>query len=148
MKLEIGKVYEHTWPATFNGVNIDKTLRTGPAACFIISSQLASVFDLIPAFVEDNRGTCFTDMEGNIYQLRTLTWSGVSLNPAKQIGFGRCYDRDEHANRLETINYWIIVDIANAPDYRLLVFPTAIFGTKAHVSRDDVLPFFNCPFLF
>ena len=147
MKLEIGEVYERTWPAIFNGVNIDRALRTGPAACFIISSQLADLFDLIPAFVPDNPGTCFTDMEENIYQLRTLTWSGVSLNPAKQIGFGRCYDEEEHTNRLETINYWIIVDIANAPDYRLLVLPAKRFGAKAHVSRDEILPCFHYPFL-
>lgn len=147
MKLEIGKVYERTWPATFNGVNIDKVLRTGPAACQIIASQLTSMFDIEPAFPVDNPGTCFTDMEENIYQLRTLTSYGVLLNPAKQIGFGRCYDEEEHINRLETINYWIIVDIANAPDYRLLVLPAKRFGAKAHVSRDEILPCFHYPFL-
>ena len=65
---------------------------------------------------------------GHTYEVRTLTKGGANLIPSNQIGAGRKYNEEEYLEKLNNIYGFILFDIRNIPEIRIISMKTTENG--------------------
>ena len=141
MKFQLNQVYVETLPATFGRIpmkRLAQTLRDGRASAFLIYEHLLAQYENLRRMTDDPRlPDCIRHQGRRTLQVRTVTQNGVALNPHKQNGIGRRYDRLEHMIARRQVEGYILVDVTEAPKVTYAFVPLMRVPENAKFSCKD-----------
>ena len=119
-------------------------LTDGRRVSFIIERRLKwehQGWDLAPS---EGAGYDLRDPNGGLWEVRSVTRSGVYFNPSSQVGSGRKFNEVGFIKKLESIRGFILSDIVQFPTVDVFVVPVEYvvrwyragqLGANAHVRR-------------
>ena len=100
------------------------TLRDGRAAAFLVYEHLLAKFSNLRRATDEGRpADCVINDKENVLQVRMVTANGTALNPAKQNGVKRKFDKLEYQDARQWVNGYILVDVTHAPRIEYAVVP-------------------------
>lgn len=146
--------FDFTWDvgalaAAFGVVREDvrEYLTDGRRASFMIERRLKVILGWSLAGSE---GAAYDlrDRQGGLWEVRSITSSGVYFNPSNQIGSGRSFDKRAYMKKLGMLKGFILTDIVDFPFVRCfkIEIDTVLawqdsgkLGANARVSRSKFL---------
>jgi len=127
MIFKTNAVYAEDLSVSFGALSrrqLADTLRDGRAAAFLIYAHLLAKFrNLRQATDHGYPAECVINDKGNVLQVRMVTANGTALNPAKQNGVKRKFDKLEYQDARQWVNGYILVDVTHAPHIEYAVVP-------------------------
>lgn len=94
----------------------------GRKASFIIENRLVRDYTGGKRSDSEGSGWDIEDRNGNKWEVRSLTNSGVYFCPSSMVGSGRKFDEDGFLAKLDNVSGYLITDITqfpNVPVYRV-----------------------------
>jgi len=141
MKFQLNEIYTEELPAAFGDITPEqmaKTLRDGRAAAFLMYEHLLARYDNLRRMTDDPRlPDCLRHQGRRTLQVRTVTQNGVAMNPHKQNGIGRRYDRREHMIARRQVDGYVLVDVTEAPKVTYAFVPLLRVPENAKFSCKD-----------
>ena len=112
-------------------------LRDGRASARLVYEHLLAKYrNLRRTALRDLPADCVMLPDRRILQVRMVTANGVMLNPHRQNGCGRRFNRPEHLEARAKVDGYILVDVTAAPEI------TYAFVSKQRVPENDAA--FSC----
>ena len=128
--------------------DIKEYLTDGRRVSFIIERRLKwehEGWELAPS---EGAGYDLRDPDGGLWEVRSLTGSGVYFTPSAQVGSGRRFDEAGLLKKLEGLKGFILSDVVRFPTVDVFVVPVmyviewyqaGLLGVNAQVSRRKFL---------
>lgn len=123
-------------------------LTDGRRASFIIERRLTWEHEGWRLAPSEGAGYDLLDPDGGLWEVRSVTRSGVYFNPSNQVGSGRSFDEAGFMTKLQAVRGFILSDIVGFPSVDVFVVPvehvvqwyrSGRLGRNARVSRDVFL---------
>jgi hypothetical protein len=114
--------------------DIREYLTDGRRVSFIIERRLKwdnPGWTLAPS---EGAGYDLRDPQGGLWEVRSITRSGVYFNPSNQVGSGRRFAEEGFQTKLKALKGFILSDIVNFPDVEMFVVPIE-FVLRWHAAR-------------
>lgn len=127
--------------------DVREYLTDGRRASFMIERRLKT---LLGWSLAPSEGAAFDlrDRQGGLWEVRSITSSGVYFTPSNQVGSGRRYDEAAYMRKLGNLRGFILTDIVDFPIVRCFRVDVEIvrgwqtagkLGANARVSRSRFL---------
>ena len=96
----------------------------------------------------EGAGYDLKDPKGGLWEVRSVTKSGVYFTPSNQVGSGRRFNENGFQEKLSSVMGFILTDIENFPSMDVYVVPVqnvirwhnqGLLGANAKVSRSKFL---------
>ena len=127
MIFKTNEIYAEDLPVSFGALSkrqLADTLRDGRAAAFLVYEHLLARFSNLRRATDEGRpADCVINDKGIVLQVRMVTSNGTALNPAKQNGIKRKFDKLEYQEARQWVSGYILVDITHAPRIEYAVVP-------------------------
>jgi hypothetical protein len=118
MRFKLDTIYTDELPVAFGCVSqkrLAQTLRDGRAAAFLVFEHLLGRFsDLKRNRDPDYPRDCIAKGD-YVFQVRMVTANGTALNPHKQNGTRRKFDKLEYQYARQLLDGFLLVDVTAAP---------------------------------
>ncbi|MCC7282762.1 MAG: hypothetical protein IT556_10290 [Acetobacteraceae bacterium] len=127
--------------------DVREYLTDGRRASFMVERRLKALlgWQLAPS-----EGAAFDlrDRQGGLWEVRSITESGVYFTPSNQVGSGRSFDKAAYMRKLGALSGFILTDIVDFPTVRCFRIDVDMvlrwqkagrLGTSARVSRTRFL---------
>lgn len=105
-KMQLGPIKKQTLYERFTD---------GRISGLLAEDLVSALYNNLTKSPAENTPYDLIDVDGNKYEVRTVTKGGVQLIPSAQIGTGRKYDEDKHRVKHDSLYAYIFIDVRDSP---------------------------------